>query len=189
VCERSAHRLQASLSSPPSQRHRSVAPEPPDRAWLGGLILVGKQQRLPSLAHVPLHIVGEHAKEDVWAHAVLRPMVDRPDLEPVRRSSEPCSCARHRRAARLLWVDRRPARLHEANARPLTKWPARRCRALFVPVRVSSGPTSLPLVLPRSHSAPRGPLALWDQQFGMMAVAELIAGGALRLGLDDAVND
>jgi len=37
---------------------------------LGGLILIGKQQRLPSLAHVPLHIVCEHAKEDGCAHVV-----------------------------------------------------------------------------------------------------------------------
>jgi hypothetical protein len=28
-----------------------------------------------------LHIIGEHAKEDMRAHAVLEPMVDRPDLE------------------------------------------------------------------------------------------------------------
>jgi hypothetical protein len=42
---------------------------------------VGKQQLFPGVAHVPLHIVGEHAKEDVRAHAVLEAMVDGPGLE------------------------------------------------------------------------------------------------------------
>ncbi len=34
-------------------------------------ILVGKQQLAPGLAHVPLDIVGEHAQEDVRAHAAF----------------------------------------------------------------------------------------------------------------------
>src|SRR5262245_27364889 len=45
------------------------------------MILVGKHQFLPGLAHVPLDIVGEHAQENVRAHTGLETMMDGPDLE------------------------------------------------------------------------------------------------------------
>jgi hypothetical protein len=45
------------------------------------LILIREQQLAPDFEHVPLHIAGEHAQEDVDAHAILQPMVDRADLQ------------------------------------------------------------------------------------------------------------
>jgi hypothetical protein len=47
---------------------------------LSSLILVGKKQLLPCLAHVPLHIVGEPAKENCAHMRFSSPMVDGADL-------------------------------------------------------------------------------------------------------------
>ena len=48
---------------------------------LGRLLLsVVVQHRRQALAHVPFEVVGEHAQEDVGAHALFEPVVDRPDL-------------------------------------------------------------------------------------------------------------
>jgi len=44
-------------------------------------IFVGKHQLTPRLAHVPFDIVGEHAQEDVCAHAALQMMMDRADMQ------------------------------------------------------------------------------------------------------------
>ena len=52
------------------------------RCGLGGRR--GRRRRTasaPGLAHVPLDVVGEHAQEDVGAHARRGPVVDRADLE------------------------------------------------------------------------------------------------------------
>ncbi|MFO1332174.1 MAG: DEAD/DEAH box helicase [Rubrivivax sp.] len=74
VVELSAgHLLQRRLRSP-RRRHR-IAGE------LGRLIDVGEHQLAPSLAHVPLDVVGQHAKQDVRAHAIGRAVVDRAYLQ------------------------------------------------------------------------------------------------------------
>src|SRR5271166_6482912 len=49
---------------------------------LGGLLVgVVVEHEGQALAHVPFEIIGEHAEEDVGAHAVFEPVVDRPDME------------------------------------------------------------------------------------------------------------
>ena len=49
---------------------------------LGGLLVgVVVEHGGQALAHVPFEIIGEHAEEDVGAHAVFEPVVDRPDME------------------------------------------------------------------------------------------------------------
>ena len=48
---------------------------------LGVLVLVGEEERTQRLLHVPLDVVGEHAQEDVGAHAILVVVVDRAHLE------------------------------------------------------------------------------------------------------------
>jgi hypothetical protein len=49
--------------------------------WLGGGVFVVEEQLGPGLAQVPLEVVGEHAEQDVGAHAVLEPVVDRAGQE------------------------------------------------------------------------------------------------------------
>jgi hypothetical protein len=48
---------------------------------LGGLILIGEQQRPPRFDQMPFDVVGEHAEEDVRPHSALEPVVDRADLQ------------------------------------------------------------------------------------------------------------
>ena len=48
---------------------------------LGLVILVTEQERPPGLEHVPLHIVSEHAEEDVGPDPVLETVSDGPHLE------------------------------------------------------------------------------------------------------------
>ena len=52
------------------------------RERLGGLLVgVVEQHRRQALTHVPFEIVGQHAEEDMRAHAIGQPVIDRPDLE------------------------------------------------------------------------------------------------------------
>ena len=46
-----------------------------------GQLLVLEQQRLPRLAQVPLHVVGQQAEQDVRPHSVGRAVVDRAHQE------------------------------------------------------------------------------------------------------------
>ena len=48
---------------------------------LGQLVGVGEHQLTPGLAHVPLDVVGEHAQEDVRAHAIGRAVMDGAHLQ------------------------------------------------------------------------------------------------------------
>ena len=48
---------------------------------LGRLVLVGKEQFAPGLAHMPLDGVGEHAEEDVGADSITQAVMDGADLE------------------------------------------------------------------------------------------------------------
>ena len=45
------------------------------------LILIGKEQFTPHLAHVPLNVVGQHAQEDVGTDSGLEPMMDGADMQ------------------------------------------------------------------------------------------------------------
>ena len=47
----------------------------------GVLVFIGEEHGPPRFAHVPLHMVGEHAEEDVAADAIFEAVVDGPDLE------------------------------------------------------------------------------------------------------------
>jgi len=47
----------------------------------GFLVGVVVEDRRQALAHVPFQIVSEHAEEDVGAHPVGKPVVDRPDVQ------------------------------------------------------------------------------------------------------------
>ncbi len=44
-------------------------------------VVVIEQDRRERLAHVPFHTVGQHAQQDVGAHPLLKPMVNRTELE------------------------------------------------------------------------------------------------------------
>jgi hypothetical protein len=53
-------------------------------------VLVGVvvEHRRQTGAHVPVDVIGEHAEEDVGAHAVGQPVVDRPDLQVDRLQAD-----------------------------------------------------------------------------------------------------
>ena len=50
-------------------------------AGFGRLMLISEQQRTPSLDHVPLDVVSEHAQKDMRAHASFPTMADGPHFE------------------------------------------------------------------------------------------------------------
>jgi tetratricopeptide (TPR) repeat protein len=81
--------------------HRGAVGELMRRGFLGGgrragrgchriasrlrlLILIGKHQRSPRLAHVPLDVIGQHAEENMAAHAGFEMMVNRAHVEVQR---------------------------------------------------------------------------------------------------------
>jgi hypothetical protein len=45
------------------------------------LVRVIVEQRRQALAHMPLQVIGEHAKKHVGPHAIDQPVIGRPDLE------------------------------------------------------------------------------------------------------------
>ena len=57
-----------------SRRHRIAR-------GLGRLLDIGEHQLAPGLTHVPLHVVGQHAQEDVRAHPIGRVVMDRAHLQ------------------------------------------------------------------------------------------------------------
>ena len=40
-----------------------------------------EEERRQGVAQMPFDVIGEHAEEDMGAHAVCRPVSDRPDVE------------------------------------------------------------------------------------------------------------
>jgi len=51
------------------------------QCFSGVLVVVVVEHRGETGTHMPLDVIGQHAQEDVGAHALLQPMVDRPDVQ------------------------------------------------------------------------------------------------------------
>lgn len=66
-----------------------VEPAPSGCAWPWPLVGVGEHELAPGLAHVPLHVAGEHTLEDVCMHAIGLPVVSAPMRTPAHPSGSP----------------------------------------------------------------------------------------------------
>ena len=84
-------------------------------------VVFREEQRSPSPAHVPLDVVGEHAQEDVCAHAIGGAVVDRTHLQ-VDRLERAGPCAIPERQPEATYVEDAqpsgPARLIACSASP-----------------------------------------------------------------------